>query len=374
MINFKNIFSQNLYQSIVDLNEIFVKHNFEIRIVGGCIRDILSNCLQKDMDIDIATNANPSEIRKIFLHNERIFIKNLGGESHGTLLLIDVKYDKKFEITTCRKDVKTFGRFAKVEFTRDFYEDSCRRDFTVNAIYCDINGKIYDYHSGIDDLKNKKIRFIGDARTRIHEDYLRIIRYFRFCNIFATFDDENIDICKNLAHNLSIVSISRLRIELLKMLKFNSYETLNLMTNSGIFNFFEVTVNPKLILKIENLSKNIFKYINFKKENIKLIAMFFDIKNIDFVNNNFSNVEKNIFKLAINNEYNFITLFAKFGLEKTIEILMLTSKNVENEFHDILKIKDLKLPKVDISNLHGNEISKYILKDKIEKYENILKN
>ena len=100
---------------------------------------------------------------------------------------------KKLEITTLRKDVLTDGRYAKVQFTKNWEEDAQRRDFTINAIYADINGEIFDPLDGIFDLQNGQIRFIGSAEERINEDYLRILRYFRFFIQYSKSDhDENI--------------------------------------------------------------------------------------------------------------------------------------------------------------------------------------
>ena len=124
--------------------------------VGGCVRKYILN--EKIDDIDIATTLTPNEIIERF-ENSDVKVKKTGVE-HGTLTLI--VEDQKFEITTLRKDISTDGRHANVEFTEDWKEDSSRRDFTINAIYLDQNGKIFDPMSGVKDLKNNKIKFIGD--------------------------------------------------------------------------------------------------------------------------------------------------------------------------------------------------------------------
>ena len=151
----------------------------EIRFVGGCIRKVLNN--EKIDDIDLATNINPSEVKKI-LENQNIrFIET--GLSHGTITV--VIGDKKYEITSLRKDVLTDGRHAKVQFTQDWSQDASRRDFSINSIYSDIDGNLFDPYDGKLDLKKGKIIFIGNPEERIKEDYLRILRYLRFFLIYS---------------------------------------------------------------------------------------------------------------------------------------------------------------------------------------------
>ena len=152
--------------------------------VGGSVRKYLLN--QKIDDIDIATILKPEEIIKKF-ENSNITVKKTGIE-HGTLtLVLDNNY---FEVTTLRKDISTDGRHASVEFTNSWEEDSRRRDFTFNAIYLSHDGKIFDPQSGVNDLKNRKIKFIGNPDQRIKEDYLRILRFIRFSIEYSNFDFE----------------------------------------------------------------------------------------------------------------------------------------------------------------------------------------
>ncbi len=142
--------------------------------VGGCVRKYLSN--EKIDDIDIATSLTTEQIKEKFKDTRFKVIDS--GVKHGTVTLVSDKL--KLELTTLRKDVKTDGRHAEIEYTDDWQEDSERRDFTINAIYLDINGKIFDPQLGVTDLKNCNIKFIGDPQKRIEEDYLRIIRFIRF--------------------------------------------------------------------------------------------------------------------------------------------------------------------------------------------------
>jgi poly(A) polymerase len=146
----------------------------QARFVGGCVRNALMG--REVADIDIATPLAPDQVTKRL---EAAGIKAVPtGIDHGTVTA--VKDGKPFEVTTLRRDVETDGRHAVVAFTNDWAEDAQRRDFTMNALYASADGEVLDSVGGIDDLKAGKVRFVGDAVTRIREDYLRILRLFRF--------------------------------------------------------------------------------------------------------------------------------------------------------------------------------------------------
>jgi len=212
--------SLKFLQNIREAQEIFScldesSSEINVRFVGGCVRKSLTG--EQVDDIDLATSLTPDKVK------EKLSKKNIKvidtGLSHGTITAILNK--KKFEITTLRKDIETDGRHAKVEFTSDWFEDASRRDFTINAIYADIYGRIFDPFNGISDLKEGKVIFIGKAEERIQEDYLRILRYFRF---FIQYGDVNLEeeIIKSIRKNINGVNkISNERIfnELLKILK-----------------------------------------------------------------------------------------------------------------------------------------------------------
>ena len=162
----------------------------------------------------------------------------MSGISHGTVIAIINK--KKIEITTLRKDIKTDGRHAKVKFTKDWFIDSNRRDFTVNAMSCDFNGNLYDYHNGLKDLKEGRIKFIGDSKKRIKEDFLRILRYFRFYAYYGknNIEKNQINTFKNLSSNLKKLSSERLYYEFEKiLLSNNAYKVIKLMQNSGVLKY-----------------------------------------------------------------------------------------------------------------------------------------
>lgn len=186
----------------------------EARVVGGAVRDLLLG--EPVGDIDIATTALPAEtIRRGAAAG---FKAVPTGIEHGTVTL--VRDGIGFEVTTLREDVETDGRRAKVVFGRDFATDALRRDFTVNALSLGRDGTLHDYCGGLADLAARRIRFIGDAGTRIREDYLRILRFFRFHARFGAGgpDTEGLSACIAGRTGLDGLSRERVRAELMKLL------------------------------------------------------------------------------------------------------------------------------------------------------------
>ena len=148
--------------------------NSEIRYVGGCVRKIINK--EKVDDIDLAVNLNPANVCEALTKKDIKYYES--GIEHGTITALINNI--KFEITSLRKDIETDGRHAKVEFSNNWKEDASRRDFTINSIYADLEGSLFDPFDGKKDLKIGKINFIGNAEIRIKEDYLRVLRYIRF--------------------------------------------------------------------------------------------------------------------------------------------------------------------------------------------------
>ena len=156
----------------------------KVRLVGGCVRDFLLH--KRFEDRDMATTLTPDEVVLRLKENKIPYLDI--GRAFGTIV---AKVDgTPFEITTLRKDIATDGRHAVVGFTKSWATDAHRRDFTINALYADVNGKIYDYVGGLKDLKKGRVRFVGTARLRMQEDYLRVLRYFRF---WAKMSTKNVD-------------------------------------------------------------------------------------------------------------------------------------------------------------------------------------
>ena len=175
-----NIKSWQIDKDIKKIFNLLDKKNEETRFIGGCVRDLIIK-KKSNYDIDLATTILPSLVLKI-LKKKKIKVIT-SGITHGTVIAISNR--KKIEITTLRKDIKTDGRHAVVRFTKDWIIDSHRRDLTINALSCDFKGKLYDYHNGLKDLKDGNIKFIGDSEERIKEDYLRMLRFFRFYGTYG---------------------------------------------------------------------------------------------------------------------------------------------------------------------------------------------
>ena len=192
----------------------------EARYVGGFVRKILNN--EKTDDIDLATNLEPNQVCESLKKNNIDYFES--GIEHGTITAIIE--DKKFEITTLRKDISTDGRHAKVDFSKNWKEDASRRDFTINSIYSDKDGNLFDPYEGKKDLQNGFVNFIGNADTRIKEDYLRILRYLRFFLNYSK-QPHNTNVIRSLKVNvdgISKLSKERLLDELKKICRLDTLE------------------------------------------------------------------------------------------------------------------------------------------------------
>ena len=331
------------------LQEGYSADTVTARFVGGCVRKYLTN--DEIEDIDIATILNTEEIKDKF--KETYFKVIDTGIKHGTITLV---YDKfKLEITTLRKDLKTDGRHAEVEYIDNWQLDSERRDFTINAIYLDKDGKLFDPQLGVKDLKNKNIKFIGDPQKRIEEDYLRIIRFIRF-KIMYDFKIEQTTaraIKQNL-NGIKKISKERILIELYKIFDLKNFCYLNDSIDlkeifTLIFPEFENLYRLERLNKICNYSqlnktlllatllldeKNSHEYFchkynvsNLTKDSLNLFA-----KNLKIIRENkaFFNkdLEKNIY---LNNKNHLINLnILNFVLNNKLKIkdFSLTLKNI----------------------------------------------
>ena len=204
------------------LFSIFENNKAEMRLVGGCIRDMILN--KEIKDIDTATIIKPNEVLEI-LNNNNIEYDDFAIQ-YGSVIAYPL--DQKIQITTLREDVNQIGRHTNVIYTTNWEKDAARRDFTFNAMYIGNNNTLYDYYNGEQDLNEKKIRFIGEIEERIREDYLRIYRYFRFLGLFElpniTLKDQKI-VEKYIHESLSILTNDLIRQEVLKM--FNTPYPLN---------------------------------------------------------------------------------------------------------------------------------------------------
>ncbi len=204
------------------------------RVAGGAVRDGLLG--RPVDDVDVATTLAPSEVVEVLGEGG---IKTIPtGLDHGTITAVagDGEADV-YQVTTLRVDVETDGRRAKVAFTDDWAADAGRRDFTMNALYCDRGGALFDPLGGYDDLSRGFVRFAGEARERIEEDYLRILRFFRFNAVFGgdRFDAEGLRACEECRAGLDSLSRERVHEELFKLLPApGALATVKVMADSGI--------------------------------------------------------------------------------------------------------------------------------------------
>ena len=332
----------------------------KVKFVGGCVRKAI--CGEFIDDIDLATSLEPHEVKT------RLAEKNIKvidtGIAHGTLTII--LKNKKFEITTLRKDISTDGRHANVQFTHDWLQDAERRDFTINAIYSDIEGRIYDPLNGISDLRNGKIEFIGSAEERIQEDYLRILRYFRF---FAQYSKKNhneeiIRSIKKYINGINKISNERIFDELRKILKLRNFHIL-----------FSENISKEIILNIFpqfkyykrlNALKNLNEETRNKYDEFLILALIILDQSNDYdyfchkykmsnkVKNRFKNISDNFEKLKNK----------KFYKEENIKKLIYLSNR--EHVTDLLLFSACMQSKTNNASI--DKLAKYIMNCKIPKF------
>ncbi len=333
----------------------------EIRYVGGCIRKIIND--EKVDDIDLATNLEPKEVSDALKKNNINFYET--GVKHGTITaLID---DFKFEITSLREDILTDGRHAQVKFSKDWKKDASRRDFTINSIYSDAEGNLFDPFNGKKDLEKGVINFIGNPNERIQEDYLRILRYIRF---FLNYSKQKHDpeIIRSLKRNLdgiSKLSKERLLDELKKIL--NKKTLINLSKDKLILEIFK-SIFPQLKY-INEFSKNNSYVLNSldKVDFIFLISLLTvdETDNVDYFLYKYNLSKKDQKRIKdIDNFYknkltskDFIEkklnkIFYYKGREAILDILnykIFKSKKIDNDIVRLIKFyKDKKIPEMPV--------------------------
>jgi len=225
-------------------------HGEEARIVGGAVRNTLLRLPVHE--IDIATTALPDEVvRRVEMAGWKAVPT---GIEHGTVTVLVA--GKPFEVTTLRRDVETYGRKAKVVFGRDWVADATRRDFTINALSLSADGQLHDYVDGLADLTARRVRFIGDPAQRIAEDYLRILRFFRFHAWYGAGapNPEGLHACIMAQAGIDSLSRERVRAELLKLLLApHATPTLALMTEIGLLG--NVLGGVAFLASFENMVK-----------------------------------------------------------------------------------------------------------------------
>jgi len=339
------------------VEEIFTAiHSFseksEIRYVGGCVRKIINK--EKVDDIDLAVNLKPADVCEALSKKNIKYYES--GVEHGTITALINNI--KFEITSLRKDVDTDGRHAKVKFSVNWKEDASRRDFTINSIYADIDGNLFDPFNGKKDLENGKIKFIGDAEKRIKEDYLRVLRYIRF---FLNYSKEKHDtkiiriIKKNLS-GLSNISTERLLDEFQKLLRSNNFlKITNDKDCLEIINLvFPQLKNISLFNKLNSFSKKNFDKVDFI---FLLSLMIIDgTDNVDYFIYKFKISKKDQKRLIFLNNFNTQKITNKTFLEKNLNKIFYFSGR--EALMDIIYFKIFKSNKVDIKLLKLIDIFK----------------
>ena len=314
----------------------------EIRYVGGCVRKAINK--EKIDDIDLAVNLKPKDVCEA-LNNKNIKYYESGIE-HGTITALINNI--KFEITSLRKDVNTDGRHAKVKFSDNWKEDASRRDFTINSIYADIEGNLFDPFNGKKDLENGKINFIGDVEKRIKEDYLRVLRYIRF---YLNYSNEKHDlkviriIKKNLS-GVSNISSERLLDEFQKILKSDNFLKITSDKNcleiiSLVFPQFK---NISLFNKLNSFAKKNFDKVDFI---FLLSLMIIDgTDNADYFIYKFNISKKDQKRIIFLNNFNSSKFPNKEFSEKTLNKVFYFSGR--EALMDVIYFKIFKSSKVDI--------------------------
>lgn len=216
----------------------------QARFVGGCVRDALLGHISDDLDV--CTDLSPETVLAVLTEAGLKVIPT--GLKHGTVTAFLGGH--KYEITTLRVDVKSFGRHAEVAFTDSWRDDAARRDFTINALYLEISGELHDYYDGVSDLAEGMIQFIGDANKRIEEDYLRVLRFFRFFGRYGIGvpDERSLSACQHAAGKLNGLSAERISKEVLQILgSSDPLKVLLQMQNTGIL---DALFGRKIVLSL----------------------------------------------------------------------------------------------------------------------------
>ena len=306
--------AHKVFEAINNFNE-----TSEVRYVGGCIRKIIKK--EEVDDIDLATNLIPTEVCNALKKNNINFYET--GIDHGTITAIIG--DQKYEITTLRKDVSTDGRHAKVEFSLDWKDDSNRRDFSINAIYSDKDGNLFDPHNGKKDLESGIVKFIGNPDERIQEDYLRILRYLRFFLNYSN-NKHELEIFKTIKRNIG--GISKLSSERLVE------EFKKLTKSDGFIKLFKDKESLELIEIIFPQLKNLqsFKKLNaYAQKNLSKIDFILLISLL--IIDGTDNAEYFLYKFKISNKDQKRIKFVDNFYKQKVNINYFTEKNLNKIFY-----------------------------------------
>ena len=349
----QNLTKKKPVQKIFDVISSYSSES-EIRYVGGCVRKIINK--EKIDDIDLATNLKPNQVCDALKKSNIDYYES--GIEHGTITAMI--NDFKFEITTLRKDTFTDGRHATVEFTKDWKEDASRRDFTINSVYSDKDGNLFDPYNGKKDLENGIVRFIGNADKRIKEDYLRIIRYLRFFLNYSK-KPHNLETIRSLKINIggiSKLSKERLLDELKKIIK---VDTLEKLSKDKVSLDLVLMIFPELkyinfFSKLDQNDKNLL----IQKDFIFLLSLIIidETDNVDYFFYKFNISKKDKKRIKVIDDFfkekitsktftqnNLNKTFYFHGREATLDILS----------HRIIKSKKLDISLKELINFYENK-------------------
>ena len=350
--NIKNLTINTSADKIFDAVDSYTSES-DIRYVGGCIRQIINK--EKVDDIDLASNLEPKEICEALKKKNIDFYET--GIQHGTITAI-IK-DHKFEITSLREDIFTDGRHAKVKFSKDWKKDASRRDFTINSIYSDRYGNLFDPFDGKKDLENGIVNFIGDADKRIKEDYLRILRYLRFFLKYSKkkHDPEILKKLKINISNISNLSKERLLDELKKIIKLETLEKLakDKLSSNLIMIIFPELKNIDIYFNLNSEIKIILKEKSF----IFLLSLLIidDADNCDYFLYKFNISKKDQKRIKIiDNFYKDKITKKTFSKENMNKIFYYNGKQAVEDILYFRLIKSKKFDKrlLELSNIYKN--------------------
>jgi len=228
----KTQLNKKLPSYVVEALNIFAENNINAYVVGGAVRDLVKGSTPKDYDI--ATEASPAVVSSIFLSEGYKVYETDRNTSFGRVSVM-VK-NNELEITTFRTDGDSSNNRHpdSCEFNVGMLEDSYRRDFTMNAMYLSLDGTLYDFHNGISHTKEGIVEFVGDPSERLEEDYLRILRFFRFCLKFDYFTYDNIGIIKRFANKLNLIAPERIKKEIEKIFEERKYNSIERLFGCGL--------------------------------------------------------------------------------------------------------------------------------------------
>ena len=333
----------------------------EIRYVGGCVRKIINK--EKVDDIDLATNLDPQKVCEALKENKINYYET--GIEHGTITAIIDEY--KFEITTLREDISTDGRHAKVQFSKDWKEDASRRDFTINSIYSDREGNLFDPFDGRKDLENGLVKFIGNSDIRIKEDYLRILRYLRFFTNYSE-HPHNPELIRKLKMNIggiSKLSKERLFDELKKISQLENLEKIakNRISLELLQIIFPELKNIIIFSKLNSYKRSILE----EKDFIFMLSLMIidDSDNTDYFFYKFNISKKDQKRIKIINDFyqekissktfsenRMNRIFYYDGKQAVCDILnyhLIKSKKIEKNLMDLIHLyKNKSIPKMPI--------------------------